>query len=37
MNRPKGDDPCACQYAQPSQVRTNCVHYDRNPIPVCTN
>lgn len=27
----------ACQYAQPSPVGTNCVHYGRNPMPVCTN
>ncbi len=24
-----------CQYAQPSPVGTNCVHYGRNPIPTC--
>jgi hypothetical protein len=27
----------ACQYAQPSPVGTNCVHYGLNPIPVCSN
>ncbi len=26
-----------CQYAQPSPVGTNCVHYGRNPMPVCSN
>ncbi|WP_255466812.1 hypothetical protein [Roseicella aquatilis] len=27
----------ACQYVRPSPVGTNCVHYGRNPMPVCTN
>jgi hypothetical protein len=27
----------ACDQVQPSPVGTNCVHYGRNPMPVCTN